>query len=217
MSKRCPVVIVIAVLLGLPFVMVQSIQAQWPQTPPQQPYGGQPQYPPPQAQFPAQSQVPSGQSPYPGIQSPFPSPQAQIPSPPSGMMFQDALGRFKASLPHGTMPMGATYSFGLPAMMCQASIMVLIQDQMFQTYTQNFNNMLQQMGARIDSEQQLEINGRQARRVAATLKDQMSGTSMASINVFISGVNVWIQVMAPEQNAQGLQQALQSILSGLQF
>jgi len=49
------------------------------------------------------------------------------------------------------------------------------------------------------------------------MKDQMSGTSMHSMNVFISGANMWVQVMGPEQNTQQLQQTLQSILGGLQF
>jgi hypothetical protein len=115
------------------------------------------------------------------------------------------------------MPMGATYNFGIPSGMCQVSIMAITQDQMFQMYMQNFNNMLRQMGARVDQEQQIDVSGRQARLIAATLKDQMSGGSMASVNVFILGANVWVQVMGPEQNAQGMQQTLQSILAGLQF
>jgi hypothetical protein len=131
--------------------------------------------------------------------------------------FSDAFGRFKVNLPQGTMPMGATYNFGIPSAMCQLSIMVVGQDQMFQMQMQNFPNMLRQMGANIESENQMDVGGRPARVITAALRDQASGSSIRSINVFIQGANLWVQVMGPEQNAQQIQQVLQAILGGLQF
>lgn len=132
-------------------------------------------------------------------------------------IFQDAFGRFKVNLPQGSVPMGSTYSFGIPSAMCQVTIMTVPLDQMFQMQMQNFPNMIRQMGGNIDKEQPMEVKGRQARFVAATIKEQKSGNSMHSVNAFITGANIWIQVMGPEQNMQMLQQAFQAILGGLQF
>jgi hypothetical protein len=143
-------------------------------------------------------------------------PFQSLPQPPQ-QTFNDALGRFKAILPQGAIAMGATYNFGIPSAMCQVSLTTMAQDQMFQMQVQNFPNMMRQMGANIDHEQTTEVKGRQARFVAATMKDQTSGMSMHTMNVFISGANTWVQVTGPEQNAQQLQQTLQSILAGLQF
>ncbi len=49
------------------------------------------------------------------------------------------------------------------------------------------------------------------------MRDQASGMSMHSMNVFIPAGKIWVQVMGPEQNAQQLNQVLQSVLSGLEF
>lgn len=113
--------------------------------------------------------------------------------------------------------MGATYNFSLPAAMCQVSIMTITQDQMFQMQQQNFLDMLRQMGATIDSEQSMDVNGRPGSFIAATMRDQSSGMSMHSMNVFISAGGLWVQVMGPEQNAQQMGQIFQSVLAGLQF
>jgi len=134
-----------------------------------------------------------------------------------GQTFSDAFGRFKVNLPQGTMPMGATYNFGVPSAMCQVSIMVVGMDQMFQMQMQNFPNMLKQMGANIESESQMEVGGRPARVINAAMRDQTSGSSMRMINVFIQGANLLVQVMGPDQNSQQIQQVLQAILGGLQF
>ena len=86
--------------------------------------------------------------------------------------------------------MGATYNFGIPSAMCQVSINSIIQEQMFQMYQQNFSNMLRQMGAKIDADQPMDVGGRQGRIIAATMRDQTSGNSMSSLNLFISGANI---------------------------
>jgi hypothetical protein len=228
----------LALLLGVSLSLAASLAlAQWypsqPQQPqvPQVPQGPQlpqvpqvpqaPQYPP---QFPQPSQYPPQAPQYPGAPSaPGPSipGMAQPPMPggvpPGGQMFADAFGRFRVSLPQGTMPVGAIYNFMNPAAMTQISIQSMGQEQMFQMNLQNFPAMMRQMGATVDTEQPLNVRGKQARLIAATMRDQTSGTSMHSMNVFISEVNLWIQVMGPEQNAPQLQQTLQAILNGLQF
>jgi hypothetical protein len=188
------------------------------------PPAGQPTYPPQPYPPPAGQQAAPPQQPYPGQAPSYPPQPPQYPPPqhsygaPGGTQsFSDALGRFRMSLPQGTVSVGATYNFSLPAAMCQVNVMSVAQNQMFQMQQQNFPNMLKQMGAKIDAEQPMDVNGRPARLIAATMRDQMSGTSMHSINVFISQADIWVQVLGPEQNAQQLGQVLQSVLSGLQF
>ena len=112
--------------------------------------------------------------------------------------------------------MGATYNFSLPAAMCQVSIMTITQDQMFQMQQQNFSGMLRQMGAQINTEQPMDVKGQPARFIAATMRDQNSGMSMHSMNVFISNPGIWVQVMGPEQNIQQISQIFNSVLGGLQ-
>ena len=193
-------------------VFSQSAFAQWGQPSDQQ------TYPPQQYQQPHHTgQFPS----HPPPQQPYPKPQAAPqawPAQPGGSQsFSDALGRFRMTLPQGTIPMGATYNFSLPASMCQVSVMTVAQDQMFQMQQQSFPGMLKQMGASIDADQAMEVKGRSGRFIGATMRDQASGMSMHSMNVFIPSGNIWVQVMGPEQNAQQLNQVLQSVLSGLEF
>lgn len=188
----------VALFLGFP---LEYAHAQWGQP------SGQQVYPPQQYQ----QQQPPGQAPV------YPQQQGYPVQPGSSSTFSDALGRFRMNLPQGAVPTGATYNFSIPAAMCQVSVMTLTQDQMFQMQQQNFPNMLRQMGATIDTEQPMDVGGRPARLVSATMRDQMSGMSMHSMNVFISSANLWVQVMGPEQKAQQLSQILQSILSGLQY
>ena len=200
--------------------------AQWPpaqsQYPPQQPGypTQQPGYPSQQPGYPSQQPgYPPQQPGYPSQQPGYPQqqPQQYAPQMTGGQTFSDAFGRFKVNLPQGTMPMGATYNFGVPSAMCQVSIMVVGMDQMFQMQMQNFPNMLKQMGANIESESQMEVGGRPARVINAAMRDQTSGSSMRMINVFIQGANLLVQVMGPDQNSQQIQQVLQAILGGLQF
>jgi hypothetical protein len=136
---------------------------------------------------------------------------------PGGQTYADAFGRFRLSPPQGTVPVAAIYNFMNPAAMTQIAIQATAHDQMFQTNLQQFPGMMRQMGGKVDTEQPLNVRGKQARLIAVTMRDQQSGTSMHSMNVFISEVNVWIQVSGPEQNAPQLQQTLQAILNGLQF
>ncbi len=113
--------------------------------------------------------------------------------------------------------MGASYNFAIPSVMCQVSINSISQDQMFQMYQQNFSNMLRQMGAKLEIDQPMDVGGRQGRIIAVTARDPMSGQTMSALNVFISGVNIWVQVTGPEQSSQQLGPILQAVLAGLQF
>lgn len=127
------------------------------------------------------------------------------------------MGRFRVNLPQGLVPMAASYNYAMPSIMCQVSINSIAQDQMFQMYQQNLSNMLRQMGARLEADQAMDVGGRQGRIIAATARDPMSGQMISSLNVFISGANIWVQVMGPEQSSQQLGPILQTILGGLQF
>jgi hypothetical protein len=146
-------------------------------------------------------------------------PQSAMPGAvqPGGQTFTDAFNRFRVNFPQGTMPVGAMYNFMYPAAMAQIAIQAVGHDQMFQMNLQNFPNMMRQMGAQLEPEQPINVRGKQARLFTATMRDQNSGSSMRSLNVFISEVNLWIQVMGPEQNGAQLQQTLQAVLTGLQF
>ena len=169
------------------------------------------QWGPPGGQQPQQQQQ---QQPY--SQSPPPS-QGWSPPARGAQSLSDALGRFRINLPQGAVPMGATYNFSIPAAMCQVSIMTITQDQMFQMQQQNFSGMFRQMGAKINTEQPMDVKGRPARFIAATMRDQNSGMSMHSMNVFISNAGIWVQVMGPEQNVQQISQIFNSVVGGLQF
>jgi len=113
--------------------------------------------------------------------------------------------------------MGATYNFTLPASKAQIGITAMTQDQMFQTTMQNFPNMMQQMGAKIESDNRRDVRGRQGQFVATTLKDPQSEMVMRSLNVFVPGPNVWVQVTGPAQNSPQLDKTLELLLKTLQF
>jgi hypothetical protein len=113
--------------------------------------------------------------------------------------------------------MGATYNFTLPASKAQIGITAMTQDQMFQATMQNFPNMMQQMGAKIESDNRRDVRGRQGQFVATTLKDPQSEMLMRSLNVFVPGPNVWIQVTGPAQNAPQLNETLEMLLKTIQF
>jgi len=179
-------------------------QQPYPQQP-QQPYPQQPQQPYPQT--PQYPQAPS----YPGGPAPSAVPQGPRPQgcrhrrcrggPARRTDFHRCLRPLPRQFPQGTMPVGATYNFMNPAAMTQIAIQSMGHDQMFQMNLQNFPAMMRQMGATVEPEQSVNVRGKQARLLTATMRDQQSGTAMRSLNVFISEANLWIQVMGPEQNS----------------
>jgi hypothetical protein len=120
-------------------------------------------------------------------------------------------------LPSGATPIGATYNFTIPASQAQVGITAMTQDQMFQTTMQNFPNMMQQMGAKIESNNRRDVRGRQGQFVVTSLKDPQSEMVMRSLNVFVPGPNVWVQVTGPAQNAPQLDKTLEMLLKTLQF
>ncbi len=169
---------------------------------------------PPETNVPPQQQYPQQQYPqqqYPQVNQPLDAPSGIAQS------FRDVFGRFSVNLPSGTVPVGATYNFNIPSSMCQVSIMVMPQEQTFQMQQQNFPYMMEQMGATIDADQQTNVKGRQARFIAATMIDENTGMSTHSMNVFVSGPGLWIQIMGYEQNMQQIKQVYSAVMSGLQF
>ena len=160
---------------------------------------------PPQGQ---PSYTPGGQMP----QQPFQFPQGM-----SGQGINDVFGRFSLNLPQGSMPMSSSYAFGIPQAMVQVNIMAVSQDQMFQMNLQNFPNMMRQMGGNIDAEKSIDVGGRQGQFIGVTMRNPQANAAFHAMNVFISGPNIWIQVMGPEQNTPQIGQVLQSILGGLRF
>jgi len=162
----------------------------------------------------AQSQPPP---PPPAPQAPAPPLQPRGPQQQARPAFGDVFGRFRVSLPSGAMPMGATYNFTIPASQAQVGITAMTQDQMFQTTMQNFPNMMQQMGAKIESNNPRDVRGRQGQFVVTTLKDPQSEMVMRSLNVFVPGPNVWVQVTGPAQSAPQLDKTLEILLKSIQF
>jgi hypothetical protein len=161
----------------------------------------------------AQSQPP----PPPPPQAAPPPPQARGSQQQERPAFGDVFGRFRVFLPSGATPIGATYNFTLPASKAQVGITSMTQEQMFQTTMQNFPKMMQQMGAKLESNNRRDIRGRQGQFVSTTLKDPRSEMVMRSLNVFVPGPNVWVQVTGPVQNASQLDKTLESLLKTIQF
>lgn len=161
--------------------------------------------------------IAQSQPPPPPPQASPPPLQPRGPQPPSRPAFGDVFGRFRVSLPSAATPIGATYNFTLPASKAQIGITAMTQDQMFQATMQNFPNMMQQMGAKIESDNRRDVRGRQGQFVATTLKDPQSEMVMRSLNVFVPGPNVWIQVTGPAQNAPQLNETLEMLLKTIQF
>jgi len=161
----------------------------------------------------AQSQPP----PPPAPQAPQPPLQPQSPQQQTRSTFGDVFGRFRVSFPSGATPIGATYNFTIPASKTQVGITAMIQDQMFQTTMQNFPNMMQQMGAKIESNNRRDVRGRQGQFVATTMQDPQSEMVLRSLNVFVPGPNVWVQVTGPAQNMPQLDATLQMLLKTIQF
>jgi len=141
-------------------------------------------------------------------------PTSYLPSPQTGP-FEDAFGRFRAVLPEGAEQVNATYAFELPAGGLQISISVATRDAMFQESLQSFPEMMKQSGAPNVGQQTFEHRGRQATIVLARLRDTQ-GAAMQSLNVFVPGPNLWLQVNGPEAAGQQIEQTMQSLLRGLQ-
>jgi hypothetical protein len=150
-------------------------------------------------------------------QSQPPPPPPRGPQQQARPAFGDVFGRFRVPLPSGATPIGATYNFTIPASKAQVGITAMTQDQMFQTTMQNFPNMMQGMGAKVESNKRRDVRGRQGQFVVTTIKDPQSEMVMRSLNVFVPGPNVWVQVTGPAQNAPQLDKTLEMLLTTIQF
>lgn len=168
----------------------QGYQPQQPSNQPQQQGGYQQQ---PQGGYPQQAPAGGG------------APQA----------LNDVLGQFRLNLQE-VAPMAATYNFGIPSLGAQVSIMSAAQAQALAAQKQQFLAMIPQMGGRITDQRQITVGGRPADLVAVSMNNPQTNQQLVAYNFFLSGVNVWIQVMGPAQAQSQVQQAANLVLQGMQ-
>jgi hypothetical protein len=170
-------------------------------------------WPPPPSSAPAAPRTPATPATQGGeIRLPPVSAQA----PPGSAGFADAFGRFNLTLPSGTEPLNATYNLALPAVGLQMNLSVAPRDEIFRTSLQNFPDMMRKSGALDVGQQQFDHRGRQATMVVVRLRDAQ-GATIESVNVFIPGPNLWLQVNGPEQDAKRVEATMQALLQSLQY
>lgn len=142
-------------------------------------------------------------------------PPVSAQAPPGSAGFSDAFGRFDLALPSGTEPLNATYNLALPASGLQINLSVAPRDEIFRSSLQGFPEMMRNNGALNVGQQQFDYRGRQATMVVVRLRDAQ-GATVESVNVFIPGANLWLQVNGPESNAKLVEDTMQSLLTSLQ-
>jgi hypothetical protein len=76
--------------------------------------------------------------------------------------------------------------------------------------------MMRNNGALNVGQQQFDYRGRQATMVVVRLRDPQ-GATVESVNVFIPGANLWLQVNGPESSAKVVQDTMQGLLDSLQL
>lgn len=140
---------------------------------------------------------------------------SHLPSPQTGT-FVDAFGRFRVVLPAGAEQMNATYAFAVPANGLQINISVATRDAMFQNSLQSFPEMLRQSGAQNVGQQQFDHRGRQATMVIAQMPNPQGGGAFQSLNVFVPGANLWLQVNSPVQSNPKAEEVMRALLAALQ-
>jgi hypothetical protein len=169
-------------------------------------------WPPPPSSAPAAPRTPAAPATKGGdIRLPPVSAQA----PPGSAGFSDAFGRFNLALPIGTEPLNATYNLAVPASGLQINLSVAPRDEIFRSSLQGFPEMMRNNGALNVGQQQFDYRGRQATMVVVRLRDAQ-GATMESVNVFIPGANLWLQVNGPESNAKLVEDTMQALLANLQ-
>lgn len=168
------------------------------------------QWPPPPTAAPggALPSQPGGALPRPGPNMDY------LPSPQVGAL-TDAFGRFRVALPAGTEQVNATYVFAVPSAVLQINVSVATRDAMFQSSIQMYAEMMRKSGSQVE-QQNFDHRGRQALMVMARMREPQSGTQMQSLNVFLPGPNVWLQVSGPEQSAAQIESTMRGLLDGLQ-
>jgi hypothetical protein len=143
-------------------------------------------------------------------------PPVSAQAPPGSAGFADAFGRFNLTLPSGTEPLNATYNLALPASGLQINLSVAPRDEIFRNSLQTFPEMMRNNGALDVGQQQFDYRGRQATMVVVRLRDAQ-GATVESVNVFIPGPNLWLQVNGPEQDAKRVEATMQALLQSLQY
>jgi hypothetical protein len=137
-------------------------------------------------------------------------------APPGSVGFSDAFGRFNLALPSGSEPLNATYNLAVPASGLQINLSVAPREEIFRTSLQTFPEMMRNNGALNVGQQQFDFRGKPATMVLVRLRDPQ-GATVQSINVFIPGANVWLQVNGPESNAKLVEDTMQGLLNSLQL
>jgi hypothetical protein len=137
-------------------------------------------------------------------------------APPGSAGFGDAFGRFNLALPGGSEPLNATYNLAVPASNLQINLSVAPRDEIFRNSLQTFPDMMRNNGALDVGERQFDYRGRQATMVVVRLRDPQ-GATIESVNVFIPGANLWLQVNGPESNAKRVEDTMQGLLNSLQL
>jgi hypothetical protein len=137
-------------------------------------------------------------------------------APPGSAGFSDAFGRFSLALPSGSEPLNATYNLAVPAAGLQVNLSVAPREEIFRNSLETFPDMMRKSGALNVGEQQFDYRGRPATMVVVRLRDPQ-GATVQSINVFIPGVNLWLQVNGPESNAKRVEDTMQGLLNSLQL
>jgi hypothetical protein len=137
-------------------------------------------------------------------------------APPGSAGFSDAFGRFNLALPSGSEPLNATYNLAVPGSGLQVNLSVAPRDEIFRTSLQTFPDMMRNNGALEVGQQQFDFRGRQATMVVVRLRDAQ-GATMQSVNVFIPGANLWLQVNGPASSAKLVEDTMQGLLDGLQL
>jgi hypothetical protein len=195
---------------------VEVAQAQtWPPPPSTQPASPSAPRAPTTAARPAAPAAPAGPAgPAKGADIRLPPTTAQAPPGSSG--FSDAFGRFNLALPSGSEPLNATYNLAVPASNLQINLSVAPRDEIFRNSLQSFPDMMRNNGALNVGQQQFDYRGRQATMVVVRLRDPQ-GATIESVNVFIPGANLWLQVNGPESDGKLVEDTMQSLLRNLQL
>lgn len=143
-------------------------------------------------------------------------PPVSAQAPPGSAGFSDAFGRFNLALPSGSEPLNATYNLAVPAAGLQINLSVAPRDEVFRASLETFPDMMRKSGALNVGEQQFDYRSRQATMVVVRLRDPQ-GATVESVNVFIPGANIWLQVNGPESNAKRVEDTMQGLLNSLQL
>lgn len=213
-------IVLVAVLIALALLFVSRSSAAAPDGPLQ--LAQAQTWPPPPASAPQATQPPARPS------APPPAPAAtgkgadlRLPpvtaqAPPGSAGFSDAFGRFNLALPGGSEPLNATYNLAVPAAGLQINLSVAPRDEIFRNSLQTFPDMMRNNGALNVGQQQFDHRGRQATMVVVRLRDPQ-GDTVQSVNVFIPGANLWLQVNGPESSAKRVEDTMQGLLNSLQL